>query len=82
MAAERGYSFWDPIEQLGVFERERALTAQYLRSLQGEAWSNTVFHPERGEQTTEDLANMLLGHDMYHIEQISAYFDPDPTPED
>jgi hypothetical protein len=81
MAAERGYSLWDPIQQLEVFERERALTADLLRTLQGEVWSNTVTHPERGEQTTEDLANLLLGHDLYHIEQISAYFDPDPTPD-
>jgi Mycothiol maleylpyruvate isomerase N-terminal domain. len=82
MAAERGYSLRDPIEQLEAFQRERGITAAYLRSLEGEVWSNTVRHPERGEQTTEDLANLLLGHDLYHIEQISAYFDNDPTPED
>ncbi len=78
MAAERGYSLWDPVEQLEAFTRERTITADYLRSLQGDVWGNTVVHPERGELTTEDLANLLLGHDMYHVEQISAYFDPVP----
>jgi hypothetical protein len=82
MAAENGYSQSDPMEQLEVFARERAVTAGYLRSLQGEVWDNTVRHPERGDQTTEDLANLLLGHDLYHIEQISSYFDTDPIPND
>jgi hypothetical protein len=75
MAAERGYSMMDPMQQLELFERERALTASYLRTLEGSVWSNTVIHPERGEQSTEDLANLLLGHDLYHIEQVSAYLE-------
>jgi hypothetical protein len=82
MAAERGYSQSDPVEQLEIFERERQVTARFLRTLEGEVWSNAVRHPERGDQTTEDLANLLLGHDLYHIEQLSAYLDPDPVPND
>ena len=30
-------------------------------------------HPERGEMAVEDQANMLLGHDLYHIEQLGRH---------
>ncbi|MCC2671855.1 MAG: hypothetical protein K0Q72_4326, partial [Armatimonadetes bacterium] len=63
----------DPVEQAELFIRERAITAEWLRTLREEDWSRQVRHPERGPQSAEDLANALLGHDLYHIEQLSEY---------
>lgn len=73
MAIDNGYDRLDPFEQARLFSTERHLTAEYLRSVHRGQLSNMVHHPERGELTTEDLANLLLGHDLYHIEQLSAY---------
>ena len=78
MAIENEYSSSDIHEQCGIFRRERRITAELARSLTPEAWGQSVSHPERGMLTTEDLTNLLLGHDLYHIEQLSAYL-PFPT---
>lgn len=74
MAIDHHYSDQDPEAQVEVFIRERHATAALLRGLQAEQWSLYVHHPERGRQTVEDMANALLGHDLYHIEQLSEYF--------
>jgi len=72
MARANGYAASDPHEQCDLFARERAATAALLRRLGPEDWTKTVFHPERGILTVADQANALIGHDLYHIEQLSA----------
>jgi len=73
MARANGYGERDLLEQCALFAQERAKTAAYLRSLSASDWLGAAHHPERGSQSAEDLANLLLGHDLYHIEQLSAY---------
>lgn len=73
MAVDHRYATLDPWEQLEVFTRERAETAAFIRTLKEEDWSQTAHHPERGPQSVDDLANLLLGHDLYHIEQLAEY---------
>jgi hypothetical protein len=73
MAIDHRYAEADPQEQVRILIRERAVTAALLRSLQPGDWSQSVLHPERGPQSAEDLANLLLGHDLYHIEQLTEY---------
>jgi hypothetical protein len=73
MALDHGYADLDPLEQVELFARERYATAEVLRGLNGSDWANSVHHPERGPQSVEDLANLLLGHDLYHIDQLSEY---------
>lgn len=35
---------------------------------------DTPLHPDRfTAREAEDLANLLLGHDLYHIEQLTEY---------
>lgn len=69
-AIERGYASADLEETLRVFAEEREKTIAYLRSLPKNAFAHTVIHPERGEMTVDDLANMFLGHDLYHVHQL------------
>jgi hypothetical protein len=76
MALDHAYAGSDPVEQAELFARERRLTVEFLRTLSAEDWPKEVQHPERGPQSAADLANMLLGHDLYHIEQLSAYLQP------
>ena len=73
MARDHEYARSDPREQAGVLIRERAITVAYVRGILPEALAQSAFHPERGEQTVEDFMNIILGHDLYHIEQLSAY---------
>ena len=73
MARTNRYAEKHPLEQCALFASERAMTASYLRALSAEQWTGFAIHPERGRQSAEDLANLLLGHDLYHIEQLSAH---------
>ncbi len=73
MAADHNYAKSDPADQLARFTKERERTIDLIKSVSAKHWVNTVVHPERGEQSASDLANLLLGHDTYHIEQLSAY---------
>ena len=73
MAAEGRYAESHPDEQLRTFSHERAKSIEYLRGLSREDLKRCAYHPERGDQTAEDFANTFLGHDLYHIEQLTAY---------
>lgn len=72
-AIDEGYAQSDPGEQLKRFDSARAVTVRYVEGLAPELFANTVRHPERGEMTVEDQANLLLGHDLYHLEQLSGF---------
>ena len=53
------------------FAEERQMVIQYLEGLSAADWNKIGQHPERGKMTVYDQANMLLGHDLYHIEQFA-----------
>ncbi|HVT11163.1 MAG TPA: DinB family protein [Fimbriimonadaceae bacterium] len=73
MAIDHKYAESNIGEQSRLFQDERVKTVAYLESLTQEQLGHTVVHPERGRMTTEDLIGMLIGHDMYHVEQLVAY---------
>lgn len=73
LAEDHGYKATDPIEQAASYRMRRAETIAWLRTLGPEDWGKHGVHTERGRQTVYDQANLLLGHDLYHIEQLSAY---------
>lgn len=73
MALDHAYTKSDVVEQAQHFIDERKKTTLYVSSLSPEELARSVIHPERGPQSAEDLAGTLLGHDMYHVEQLSAY---------
>jgi hypothetical protein len=70
------YAESDPKETIGRWIDLRAETAEFLKMLPESAWIEAwVVHPERGRLSLEDQANMLLGHDLYHIEQYTQFLD-------
>jgi hypothetical protein len=71
-ALDQNYAATDVWQQLALLVERRKETAEFLRSLAPEEMQRAFVHRERGRMTVEDQANMLLGHDLYHIEQISA----------
>jgi hypothetical protein len=72
-AIERNYSELDLQEQLDLYAAERAKTVAFLSSLTPSDFRLTYVHPAMGVMVIEDQANMLVGHDMYHVEQLAAY---------
>jgi hypothetical protein len=73
MAIDNNYAGSNPLEMLALWTRERRITAEYLRTLPRSLFTNAIHNPELGSRTVDDQANMLLGHDLYHIEQLAAY---------
>lgn len=73
MAIDNRYSEKDVAESLATFKSERKRTVEFVKGLRSEVLGNTVTHPERGEMTVLDLTVLLLGHDMYHVEQLTAH---------
>jgi len=74
LAIDRGYDRWDVEEQLRRYIEERAKTIGYLKGLKPEDWKKTIVHNEKGEQTVDEQANQLLGHDLYHIDHLTEFF--------
>ena len=72
MAIDRAYARSDIHTQTKLFVEERKKTAEYANRLTQDQLRQTVTHSERGLQTAEDLIGTLIGHDMYHVEQLSA----------
>lgn len=72
LAERNNYAAKDPHEQAALYAVERQKTVALLKSLTEEQWRLSMKHPERGEMTVYDMANLLVGHDMYHVEQLVA----------
>ncbi|HLO99726.1 MAG TPA: DinB family protein [Fimbriimonas sp.] len=72
-AIEHKYSEKDIHHELEVFAARRLDTVDYLLRLAEDDWDNTVIHPERGEQSVQNLVEMITGHDLYHIYQVTQY---------
>ncbi len=73
MAIQNRYSDTNIDEQLMKYAAHRAETIALLEKLNADQLKRTIVHPERGAMTVDDQACLLLGHDAYHIEQLSAY---------
>lgn len=71
LAVANSYDRSDWREQLDLFEKSRLETISFLKSLANEDYDKKFVHPERGEVTIEDQAAMMLGHDQYHLDQLS-----------
>ncbi len=72
-ATDQNYESWDVKESLHIFAEARAHTIRYLETLSDEQWQSTVVHSEKGPLTAYDQANMLLGHDIYHLEHATQF---------
>jgi len=69
-AKERGYATLDIEQQLAHFALERKRTIEFLNGLTPLQQSATFVHPEAGLFTVAEFSCALLGHDVYHIEQL------------
>ncbi len=73
LAIDHDYAAQDLQANLDKFAHERSLTATFLRGLTIEEFATPYVHPQLGPLVLEDQANMLLGHDLYHIEHAMTF---------
>ena len=74
-AVENDYAHADVAEQQVRFRDVRRRQIDLLAGLSPEAWQRTGFHTLWGTLTVEGLAIIALGHDGYHLRQISEWLD-------
>jgi uncharacterized damage-inducible protein DinB len=73
MAIDHDYASQDLHANLERLKTERALTAAVVRSLSPSDFKKEMNHSSIGRLAIEDVANFLLAHDLYHLEQAAAY---------
>ena len=72
-AIDKHYATRDLQHELDVFENRRRDTLEFIRSLAPEDWEKSFIHPDAGPRSIRDQITLLLGHDLYHLEQASHY---------
>ena len=73
MAIDKNYASLDPVDQAKKMVEGRKALAALIRSLTPEQMAIGFNHPERGALTVGDMANMIIAHDMYHVEHLTQY---------
>ncbi|CAN5563994.1 hypothetical protein BH11ARM1_BH11ARM1_05670 [soil metagenome] len=73
LAIDREYALRNPVEEANRFLAERTKTVALVKGFSEENWGRVVVHSVRGEMTLYDQANLVLGHDLYHIEHLTQY---------
>ncbi|HWD39348.1 MAG TPA: DinB family protein [Fimbriimonas sp.] len=71
LAVEREYAKQDVRENLAKFKSRRAETTQFVRSLTPDDFKKTCRRDQYPDMTLEDWANLLVCHDMWHLEHAS-----------
>ena len=72
-AIDHKYSAKDIHHELEVFDNRRRDTVAYLSGLAEDDWSSTITHPAHGAMSVLDIVMYMVGHDMYHVHQVSQY---------
>lgn len=79
LAREQNYASKNIEDCLNEYERGRHETVRFLKSLTPEDWQKGIEHSERGFMSTYDQANLIVGHDVYHFDQLTEYLMPKTT---
>lgn len=72
-AIDHDYAHSDLVEQTRKFRDGRAAILAFLAELAPADWERTGNHQEAGVLTLESLAVMILGHDGYHLRQVTDF---------
>ncbi|MBS1726886.1 MAG: DinB family protein [Armatimonadetes bacterium] len=72
-AIDENYAGADILSHLDLYASRRAETIAFLQSLTEDQWKAVAFHPEKGSLTVYDQANLILGHDTYHVEHLTQF---------
>lgn len=72
-AIAKHYAAWEVEPTLERFAVERAATLELFRSLDETQLACTVRHAVQGEINVVHIATFALGHDAYHIDQLTQH---------
>lgn len=75
LAKEHDYANAQPRDSLRRFQEGRAQLLQRLAGLAPHEWGRTGRHGEIGTISIQDLAQLILGHDGYHLRQVAELID-------
>ncbi len=78
MARDHAYSTQDPAVQLARFAEMRTELCRYVEGLTDEEMQRFVLCPHRGKVTVIDQLAFALGHDVFHLDQLTGVV-PVPT---
>lgn len=68
---ERGHQSKSIASLLEAFERERAMSLEWLKSLREPNWASTKTHPKFGTFTAGGMLVAWAAHDILHFRQIT-----------
>ncbi len=66
------YAKHDPALSLEGYRVNRQRTLLLLKSLPEKMWDSYGMHSERGKETVKRVSEMMAGHDINHLRQITA----------
>lgn len=72
IAIDHKYFERDVFEECARFSAGRAQLTDLLKGLSKADWDKTILHPEQGVLTLANFASIILGHDVYHLDQFAA----------
>jgi uncharacterized damage-inducible protein DinB len=72
-AIQNRYHEQDVQASLSEFERQRAETTKWIRGLSMDDFKLAGNRDDYGPMTIEDFANLLVCHDMYHVDQFLEF---------
>ncbi len=73
MAIDNDYAHSNVAEQTQLFIAERAKTVAFLQTLSPELWEKQGKREAVGMISLEDIAHLLVVHDVYHLKQVQDY---------
>lgn len=75
-AIDNDYAHQDPIENLRLFAERRAKLVALLKGLPEEALDRAGIRPPAiGRITIDEMATLVLAHDVYHIAQVVEWLE-------
>jgi len=74
-AREHDYAGADVQESLEEYRRGRAALLARLPELSDAAWNRRGRHGELGPLPLYQLAQLILGHDVYHLRQVAEWLE-------
>jgi hypothetical protein len=72
-ANEKHYATRDIHHELDVFDNRRRDLVSFLKGLNPDEWEKSFHHPDLGEVSIKQYANLILAHDLSHISHAATY---------
>jgi uncharacterized damage-inducible protein DinB len=72
-AREKHYQEKDIHHELDVFENRRRDLVDFLSQLTPDDWKKQFHHPDLGDTTIDEYANIIMAHDLSHLAHATSY---------